>query len=80
MEEGEGDTGARVKNKVPESRQPTMASRVGTDSTGEESWVRSSKGQKGVSPSLAEPQDTCVLSARSQLCLWYLSGGHSLRP
>lgn len=56
MEEGEGDTGARVKNRVPESRQPTMASRVGTDSTGEESWVRSSKGQKASAPLLLNPR------------------------
>lgn len=53
----EGATAAKVEGRVLAGQQPSVEIGVDTESMAEGDWARPSKGQRGISPSLAEPRD-----------------------
>lgn len=70
VERRKGDTAAKVERRVLAGQEPRVEIRVDTESMGEGDWARPSKGQRGISPSRAEPQSTHFLPARifSSVC------------
>lgn len=81
VERRKGNTDTEVESRGLAGQQPSVEMRVDTVSMGEGDWTRPSQGQKGITPSLAEPVHPFLTSKVCHLCLWYLEGeGHFLRP